>query len=85
MSARMKKTVLVEVVRIQQHAVFGKFLKRRKKLMAHDEEGRCKVGDRVEIIESRPLSRLKRWRVTRVLKQADATVAAAEAAAGGTP
>jgi small subunit ribosomal protein S17 len=68
--AKMAKTVVVQVDRLVQHALYGKRVKRRVRLLAHDEKSECHEGDRVMIIESRPLSRLKRWRVSRVLKQA---------------
>jgi small subunit ribosomal protein S17 len=68
--AKMAKTVVVQVDRLVQHALYGKRVKRRARLFAHDEKSECHEGDRVMIIESRPLSRLKRWRVSRVLKQA---------------
>jgi small subunit ribosomal protein S17 len=68
--AKMAKTVVVQVDRLVQHALYGKRVKRRVRLFAHDEKSECHEGDRVMIIESRPLSRLKRWRVSRVLKQA---------------
>jgi small subunit ribosomal protein S17 len=69
-SARMTKTVVVRVERLVQHPLYGKRLKRRKRLMAHDESGQCHEGDRVQIIESRPLSKNKRWRVSKVLARA---------------
>jgi small subunit ribosomal protein S17 len=69
-TARMVKTVVVQVDRLVQHALYGKRVKRRNRFMAHDEAGECREGDRVLIIESRPLSRHKRWRVSRVLKRA---------------
>jgi small subunit ribosomal protein S17 len=69
-SAKMNKTVVVQVVRLVEHRLYGKRLKQRARLMAHDEQGQCHEGDRVLVIESRPLSKLKRWRVSRVLQQA---------------
>jgi small subunit ribosomal protein S17 len=71
-SARAPKTVVVQVTRLVEQPLYGKRLKRRTRFMAHDEQGRCAEGDRVVIIESRPLSRHKRWRVSRVLAKADA-------------
>ncbi|HUO06014.1 MAG TPA: 30S ribosomal protein S17 [Candidatus Binataceae bacterium] len=69
-SAKMTKTVMVQVDRLVEHPLYGKRARQRKRYMAHDERGECRTGDRVEIIESRPLSRHKRWRVTKVLKKA---------------
>ena len=69
-AARMVKTVVVQVNRLVQHPLYGKRIKQRNRFMAHDEAGECREGDRVLIIESRPLSRHKRWRVSRVLKRA---------------
>lgn len=69
-SAKMRKTVVVQVERLVQHPLYGKRLNERKRYMAHDESGECHEGDRVLIIESRPLSRRTRWRVSRVIKKA---------------
>ena len=69
-SAKMAKTVVVQVDRLVQHPLYAKRIKQRNRFMVHDERGECHEGDRVLIIESRPLSRHKRWRVSRVLKQA---------------
>lgn len=69
-SDKMDKTVVVEVTRRVRDARYGKFVKRRAKYSAHDENNECKVGDQVEIIESRPLSKTKRWVVTRVTVKA---------------
>lgn len=69
-AARMVKTVVVQVDRLVQHPLYGKRVKQRNRFMAHDEGSECHEGDRVVIIESRPLSRHKRWRVSRVLKRA---------------
>jgi len=68
--AKMMKTVVVQVDRLVQHPLYGKRINQRTRLMAHDEKGECHEGDRVLIIESAPLSRNKRWRVSQVLKQA---------------
>jgi small subunit ribosomal protein S17 len=70
-AARMAKTVVVQVDRLVEHPLYAKRLKQRNRLMAHDEAGQCREGDRVLIIESRPLSRNKRWRVSRVLRKAE--------------
>ncbi|HVN64238.1 MAG TPA: 30S ribosomal protein S17 [Candidatus Binataceae bacterium] len=69
-AAKMAKTVMVQVDRLVEHPIYGKRTRQRSRLMAHDERGECGEGDRVLIIESRPLSRHKRWRVSKVLKKA---------------
>ena len=74
-SDRMQKTVVVSVERMVMHPKYRKFLKRRTKVKAHDETNQCHVGDRVLIVESRPLSRDKRWRVSQVLQKARAAAA----------
>ena len=66
----MDKTVVVIVERLVKHPKYKKYLKVRKKFKAHDERNACNVGDRVEIIETRPLSREKRWAVVSILKKA---------------
>jgi small subunit ribosomal protein S17 len=63
----MEKTIVVDVVRRVQHPRFKKIIKRSSKLYAHDEEGAAKVGDKVRVMESRPISRKKRWRLVEVL------------------
>jgi small subunit ribosomal protein S17 len=70
-SDKMEKTVVVAVVRQVKHSTYGKFVRRTKKFYAHDEGGVCGVGDRVCIVETRPLSKLKRWKVESVLVKAD--------------
>lgn len=67
-SNKMKKTVVVEVERVFRHPLYQKVIRTAKKFKAHDELGQCKVGERVEIVETRPLSKDKQWRVTRRLK-----------------
>ncbi|HLN87775.1 MAG TPA: 30S ribosomal protein S17 [Candidatus Limnocylindrales bacterium] len=69
-SARMQKTVVVSIERRVMHPRFKKVLKRRTKVKAHDESSQCHVGDRVLIVECRPLSRDKRWRVSKVIERA---------------
>ncbi|MGH7985575.1 MAG: 30S ribosomal protein S17 [Candidatus Binataceae bacterium] len=69
-SARMTKTVVVQVDRLVQHPLYGKRIRQRARFMTHDERDDCHEGDRVLIIESRPLSRNKRWRVSRVIARA---------------
>ena len=65
-SNKMQKTVVVEVVRIERHALYGKVIRRRTKMKAHDERDQCKIGDQVKIVYSRPLSKDKHWRVAEV-------------------
>ena len=69
-SDTMDKTVVVEVRRLVMDRMYGKYLKQRSRFMAHDEKNECKVGDRVRIQESRPLSRHKRWVVKEILERA---------------
>lgn len=69
-SDKMDKTVTVAVDKVFQHGLYGKRMLRTKKFMAHDEKEECKEGDLVLIMETRPLSRRKRWRVVRVLERA---------------
>jgi small subunit ribosomal protein S17 len=68
-SDKMQKTISVEVERFVRHPKFGKFLKRYTVFKAHDEHNDAKVGDLVEIAETRPLSKTKRWRLVRILKR----------------
>jgi len=68
-SDKMDKTVVVSVERFFQHPKYKKYVKRNKKYKAHDENNECKVGDVVEIEETRPLSKEKRWRIVRVVKR----------------
>jgi len=69
-SDKMDKTVVVSVEDRVKHALYGKVLRRTSKLQAHDEQNQCGVGDRVLIMETRPLSATKRWRVVQVLERA---------------
>jgi len=66
-SDKMDKTVIVEVVRFKREGIYKKYVRVRKRYKAHDEKNEFKTGDRVEIIESRPLSREKRWAVARLV------------------
>lgn len=68
-SSAMDKTVVVTVVRRVRDRRFHKFVTRRVKYKAHDEHNTCNVGDKVELVESRPYSRTKRWRVSRILEK----------------
>jgi small subunit ribosomal protein S17 len=69
-SDKMDKSVVVRVERFVQHKVYKKYIKRYKKYHAHDEQNECRIGDEVKIIETRPLSKLKRFRVTQIVKKA---------------
>ena len=69
-SNKMDKTVVVEVERLVKHPMYKKYIRRRNKFMAHDNDNACGIGDRVEITESRPLSKTKRWRVSRIIEKA---------------
>lgn len=69
-SNKMDKTVSVKVERRLMHPLYGKFVKRSKKFFAHDEENTCNVGDVVRIMETRPLSKMKRWRLVEILERA---------------
>jgi small subunit ribosomal protein S17 len=70
-SAKMQKTVVVAVERPVMHRLYQRSLKRSSRFMAHDEENSCREGDLVELQSTRPLSRLKRWKVSRILKRAE--------------
>ena len=76
---RMQKTVVVSIERTVMHPRYMKVLKRRTKVKAHDESNQCHVGDRVLIVECRPLSRDKRWRVSKVIERARLAAPAAAA------
>ena len=65
-SDKMDKTVVVKVERLIKHAVYNKYIKRSAKYKVHDENNSCKVGDRVQIIECRPLSKDKRWNLKQI-------------------
>jgi small subunit ribosomal protein S17 len=69
-SNRMQKSVVVSIQRTVMHPKYKKYLRRRTKVKAHDERTECRVGDRVLIMESRPLSRDKRWRVSKIIERA---------------
>lgn len=66
----MQKTIRVSVERRLQHPIYGKYVKKTNSFLAHDEENTCNVGDTVRIMETRPLSKLKRWRLVEVLERA---------------
>jgi small subunit ribosomal protein S17 len=69
-SDKMEKTVVVEVATTKRHQRYGKVVRRIKKFKAHDESNECRIGDKVQIIESKPISRHKRWSVVSVLERA---------------
>lgn len=65
-SDRMDKTITVLVERSVKHPIYGKIIRRRSKIHAHDEHNECRVGDQVTVVETRPISKLKAWRLERV-------------------
>ncbi len=69
-STKMDKTITVKVERRLMHPLYGKFVKRSKKFFAHDEENTCNMGDLVRIMETRPLSKMKRWRLVEIVERA---------------
>ena len=69
-SSKMNKTIVVALVERVRHPKYDKFITRTKKLYAHDEANEAKVGDRVRAVETRPLSKTKRWRVVEILERA---------------
>jgi len=69
-SNKMDKSITVSVERKLQHPIYGKFVKKSKKFMAHDEQNECNIGDLVKITESRPLSKSKRWRLIEIIEKA---------------
>ena len=69
-SNKMDKTIVVSVETSVKHPLYGKFVKRTYKLKAHDENNECQIGDKVRIMETRPLSKMKRWRLVEVVEKA---------------
>ena len=69
-SSAMQKTIVVRVERKTRHPLYGKEITQSKKYHAHDEENKAKVGDKVQIVETRPLSKLKRWRLVEIIETA---------------
>jgi small subunit ribosomal protein S17 len=69
-SDKMDKTIVVAVVDNVKHPLYGKIVKRTYKLKAHDENNECKIGDRVKVMETRPLSKDKRWRLVEIIEKA---------------
>ena len=68
-SNKMDKTITVAVKWKEKHPIFGKFVNKTKKYHAHDEKNECNIGDTVRIMETRPLSKLKRWRLTEIIER----------------
>lgn len=68
-SDKMEKTIVVSVETKIKHPIYKKYIRRSKKFKAHDEQNKCKLGDYVEITECRPLSKDKRWRLTKIVKE----------------
>ncbi|MCK4428217.1 MAG: 30S ribosomal protein S17 [candidate division Zixibacteria bacterium] len=69
-SNKTQKTIVVAIDRLLRHPRYNRVIKRTSKLYAHDEKNQCQIGDKVKVMETRPLSKLKRWRVVEVLKKA---------------
>ncbi|ADL06919.1 30S ribosomal protein S17 [Thermosediminibacter oceani] len=70
-SNKMDKTIVVAVETLVRHPLYGKTIKRTKKFKAHDENNQCQIGDVVKIMETRPLSKTKRWRLLEIVKRAE--------------
>lgn len=68
-SDKMDKTVVVAIERLVRHPLYGKIIKKTKQFKAHDEQNQCRVGDKVRVMETRPLSKDKRWRVVEILSR----------------
>ena len=77
-SNKMDKTIVVAVVDNVKHPLYGKIVKRTYKLKAHDENNECNIGDRVKVMETRPLSKDKRWRLVEIIEKAKSFVARKE-------
>lgn len=69
-SNKMDKTVIVLIERLVKHRLYHKYIRRRSKFAAHDKDNACRIGDKVLIIESRPISKSKRWRVSKIVDKA---------------
>lgn len=69
-SDKMDKTAVVQVERLVKHPLYKKYIRRRNKFAAHDNDNLCNIGDKVLITESRPISKLKRWRITDIIEKA---------------
>jgi small subunit ribosomal protein S17 len=69
-SNKMQKSIVVEIERREKHPIYGKFIKKTSRFMAHDEKQECNIGDTVRIMETRPLSKRKRWRLVEIIERA---------------
>jgi small subunit ribosomal protein S17 len=69
-SNKMDKSIVVQIERRFKHEIYGKFVKKTNKFVAHDEKNECNIGDKVRIMETRPLSKLKNWRLVEILERA---------------
>ena len=69
-SNKMRKSIVVEVERREKHPIYGKFIKKTSRFMAHDEKNDCNIGDTVRIMETRPLSKRKCWRLVEIIERA---------------
>ena len=70
-SNKMEKTALILVERLTKHRTYGKYIRRRSKYMAHDPQNKCRIGDKVKIAESRPISKRKRWQLVEITSKAN--------------
>jgi small subunit ribosomal protein S17 len=70
-SNKMNKTLIIKVASMKKHPTYGKYVNRTKRYVAHDERNECQIGDLVEIVETRPLSKTKRWRLKRIVRKAE--------------
>ena len=69
-SNKMDKSIVVEIERREKHPIYGKFIKKTNRFMAHDEKNDCNIGDTVRIMETRPLSKRKHWRLVEIIERA---------------
>ncbi len=69
-SNKMEKSIVVQIERQYKHPVYGKFIRKSNKFVAHDEKNECNIGDTVRIMETRPLSKLKNWRLVEIIERA---------------
>ena len=69
-SNKMDKTTVIQVKRLKKHATYSKYIRRTTRYLAHDPQNSCQVGDKVKIIETRPLSKMKRWQVLEIVEKA---------------
>lgn len=82
-SDKMSKTIVVQVTRLEQHPVYKKFIHKTKRYYAHDELEAADSGDLVQIVETKPLSKLKRWKLSSIVRKSDPTLAKVEETAVG--